>query len=78
MRALHTSGVVTATVKVNFGLRIIGAVGMLLGTLLCGFRLAPVSGMSSMGDSHADVPNSTLAKRNPRQGQNALCPKAVK
>ena len=52
MRALHKSGVVTSTVNVGFKPRIMGAVGMTLGTLLLGFRLAPVSGRSKQHLHH--------------------------
>ena len=36
---------VTLTAPIELWLRVFGAVGMCLGTLLCGFRLVPVTGM---------------------------------
>lgn len=44
MRDLQSTGVVTATVHIGFTSRGFGAVGMALGTLLWGFRLAPITG----------------------------------
>lgn len=44
MLALHDTGVITETVHIHFMWRAIHAVGMTLGTVLLGFRLAPVAG----------------------------------
>ncbi len=44
MADLYHSGAVSAAVDIGFRGRIVGAVGMALGSLLCGFQLAPVSG----------------------------------
>ncbi len=44
MSDLYHSGAVSAAVNIGFGGRIVGAIGMALGSLLCGFQLAPVSG----------------------------------
>lgn len=44
MLALHQSGVITETVQIQFKWRVVHAVGMTLGTLFLGFRLAPVAG----------------------------------
>ena len=46
MADLYHSDVSTA-VNIGFGGCIVGAVGMALGSLLCGFQLAPVSGEMS-------------------------------
>ncbi|KAL3131921.1 Na+/Pi symporter [Trebouxia sp. C0009 RCD-2024] len=45
MLALHDTGVITETVHIHFMWRAIHAVGMTLGTVLLGFRLAPVAGV---------------------------------
>ncbi len=44
MYHIHHHSAVTLTAPVSTGLRGIAAVGMCLGTLLCGFRLVPVTG----------------------------------
>lgn len=44
MADLYSSSAVSAAVNIGFSGRIMGAVGMALGSLLCGFQLAPVSG----------------------------------
>ncbi|KAL0050078.1 hypothetical protein WJX82_004015 [Trebouxia sp. C0006] len=45
MADLYHSGAVSTAVNIGFGGRIVGAVAMALGSLLCGFQLAPVSGV---------------------------------
>lgn len=49
MYHIHSTGTVTGTAPISTALRGVGAVGMSLGTLLCGYRLAPVTGMSHLG-----------------------------
>lgn len=44
MLALHESGVITETVQIHFVWRVMHAVGMTIGTVFLGFRLAPVAG----------------------------------
>ncbi|DBB04957.1 TPA: Na+/Pi symporter [Trebouxia sp. C0006] len=44
MYHIHSTGTVTGTAPISTALRGVGAVGMSLGTLLCGYRLAPVTG----------------------------------
>lgn len=44
MHAIYRSGTVTQYASISLQLRCMGAVGMGLGTLLCGFRLVPVTG----------------------------------
>ena len=44
MHSIYTSGKVTQYAQISWQLRCLGAVGMGLGTILCGFRLVPVTG----------------------------------
>jgi len=46
---VHTTSTVTGVAPISMALRGVGALGMSLGTLLCGFRLVPVTGMSHLG-----------------------------
>ncbi len=46
---IHTTSTVTGVAPISLALRGVGALGMSLGTLLCGFRLVPVTGMSHLG-----------------------------
>ena len=48
MYHIQKNNAVTATAPIGLGLRGIGAAGMCLGTLLCGFRLVPVTGVSHL------------------------------
>ncbi len=48
MYHIHSTGIVTEVAPISVALRAVGAVGMSLGTLLCGYRLAPVTGMSHL------------------------------
>ena len=50
---LHHSNTVTGTAPVSLALRGVGAVVMTLGTLLCGFRLVPVTGASNAPCSYS-------------------------
>ena len=47
MYHIHKTSSVTATAPIGFPLRSVGALGMVLGTLLCGSRLVPVTGRQS-------------------------------
>ncbi len=49
MHHIHTTKIVSGVAPISLALRGVGAVGMSLGTLLCGFRLVPVTGMSHLG-----------------------------
>lgn len=42
---IHQAEAVTQTAPIKLWLLVFGAVGMCSGTLLCGFRLVPVTGM---------------------------------
>ena len=44
---IHQAEAVTQTAPIKLRLLVFGAVGMCSGTLLCGFRLVPVTGMST-------------------------------
>lgn len=44
---IYKVGAVTRTAPIDLETRGFGAVGMCLGTLLCGFRLVPVTGTTS-------------------------------
>lgn len=45
MHSIYKSGKVAHYAQISWQLRCMGAVGMGLGTLFCGFRLVPVTGM---------------------------------
>ena len=47
MMHIYKVGAVTRTAPIDLEMRGFGAVGMCLGTLLCGFRLVPVTGTTS-------------------------------
>ena len=48
MTHIFRVGAVTLTAPIDLQMRGFGAVGMCLGTLLCGFRLVPVTGTISL------------------------------
>ena len=49
MYHIYATSTVTGVAPISTALRGVGAVGMSLGTLLCGYRLVPVTGKSRLG-----------------------------
>lgn len=60
MHSIYVSHTVTQHASISLQLRCIGAVGMGLGTLFCGFRLVPVTGETQPQTLNMDYVSATV------------------